>query len=46
VHETNRVEGPGVESTSACCLSCDEEFVVDRNMSLIDAEGLPRTRVD
>jgi len=32
VHELNRIEGMCVESVACCCLSCDEEFTVDRNL--------------
>lgn len=32
VHEVNRTEGHMVESVAACCLSCDEEFTIDRNL--------------
>lgn len=42
VHEVNRVEGHCVESVAACCLSCDEEFVIDRNLDRPEPEDRER----
>jgi hypothetical protein len=34
VHELNRIEGHAVESVAVCCLSCDEECSIDRNLDV------------